>query len=96
MQKITDIKKWNYGVYSSDNYGAHTQAIEIGTRKIYFSYDTIIAFCGTNSKGEYFNCVHCNDWGTTTGKHLNFIDGGNKGMRLSDDEFNKQLKKFIK
>lgn len=96
MQKITDIKKWSYGQYSSDNYGAHTLAVEMGTRTIYFSYDTVIAFRGTNSKGEFFNCVHKNEWGQTTGKHLNFIDGGDKNARLSDEEFNKQLKRFLK
>lgn len=54
---ITDIKKWNYGDYSSNNYGANTIAIEFGKRRIYFSYNTIVAFSGTNSKNEYFNCV---------------------------------------
>ena len=98
-QSIANVNKWNYGDYSSGNYGAHSMAIELGARTVYFSYDTVVAFRGKNSNGEFFNCVHSNDWGTTTGKHLNFIDGGSKearSKRLNDEDFNKQLKEFLK
>lgn len=93
---ILTVKKWNYGEYSSGNYGANSIAIEMGDRRVYYSYDTPVAFRGYNSKGEYFNCVHQNDWGTTTGKHLNWIDGGNKKSRLNDNEFQKQLQEFLR
>ena len=96
MENILSVKKWNYGNYASDNYGANSIAVEMGTRRVYYSYDTIIAFCGTNSKGKYFDCVIENRWGTTTGKHLNWIDGGNKKSRLTRAEFNKQLQEFLK
>ena len=38
------IKKWNYGNYSSDNYGSHTQAFRDSEgHSYYFSYNTLIA-----------------------------------------------------
>lgn len=37
---ILDVRKWNYGEYSSDNYGAHSTAISLGDRTLYFSYNT--------------------------------------------------------
>ena len=94
MENILNVKKWNYGNYSSDNYGANSIAIELGSRTIYYSYDTIVAFRGTNSKGEYFNCIIKNYWGSTTGKHLNFINP-NKKIRLDSEEFENQLKQFL-
>lgn len=96
MENVLKVEKWNYGDYSSDNYGAHTMAMCIGTRTVFYSYDTVVAFKGTNSKGEYFDCVHTNNWGTTTGKHLNWLDGGAKDSRLDDKEFNKRLQEFLK
>lgn len=45
-----NVNKWNYGCYSSDNYGANSIAIELGTRTVYYSYNTVIAFKGYNSK----------------------------------------------
>lgn len=96
MENILNVKKWNYGDYSSSNYGANSIAIRMGTRTVYYSYDTVVAFCGTNSQGKEFDCVCQNLWGSTTGKHLNWIDGGNKKARLSKNEFEKQLQEFLK
>lgn len=98
MKKLTvnDCKKWNYGQWSTDNYGAQTIAIQLGTRTVYYSYDTIVAFNGTNSKGEEFNCVVQNTWGRSTGKHLNWIDGGHPETRLAQEAFDKKLKEFLK
>lgn len=91
---LQDFRKWNYGNYSSDNYGANSIVIELGSRTIYYSYDTIVAFRGTNSKGVYFNCIIKNYWSTTTGKHLNFINPDKK-IRLSKDDFEKKLIEFM-
>ena len=95
MENILTVKKWNYGNYSSDNYGANSIAIRMGERTVYYSYDTVVSFFGKNSKGEYFNCTSKNYWGTTTGKHLNWIDGGDKKSRLDAEEFNKKLQEFL-
>lgn len=71
-----------YGQYSG-NYGAHALAFEDAHgNTFYFSYDTLIAFRGP--KGLR---VRQNDWGPTTGKHLNAIDGGAKSDRLPADKF---------
>ena len=94
MENILNVKKWNYGCYSSNNYGANCLAIQLGTRTIYYSYDTIVAFSGTNSKGVYFDCIIKNYWGNTTGKHLNFINQ-DKSIRLSKEAFENQLKLFL-
>jgi hypothetical protein len=61
----------SYGQYSSDNYGAHCLKVVIGDLELWFSYSTVVAF-SVPSCGQI---VHKNDWGTTTGKHLRWIDG---------------------
>lgn len=86
------ISKRNYGNYSSDNYGAHSLEVNIGNLTLYFSYDTVIAF----STYETGRVVSQNDWGTTTGKHLNWIDGGNKARRLPREQFEAQLAEVLK
>lgn len=93
---ILDAKKWNYGNYSGGNYGAHTIAVRLGERTVYYSYDTVVAFRGKNSKGDYFDCVSVNIWGSTTGKHINWIDGGDKKARLCTEDFNAKLQEFLK
>lgn len=88
--KMSKVKKWNY----ADTPNA--VAFLIGGKRFYFSYDTLIAFDGENSKGKYFNCVLENYWSTTTGKHLNTIDNGAKDKRITQEEFDKQLQEFLK
>lgn len=95
QQAILKANISNYGEYSSNNYGAHTLKVELGARTFYFSYETLVAFKGENSKGVWFNCVHQNIWGRTTGKHLNWINP-NKDKRVDEQEFQKQLKEFMK
>ena len=61
--------KWhNYGYYSSDNYGVNSLCFENETGTYWFSYKTLVAF---RIKGEFH--IVKNYWGTTTGKHLNWI-----------------------
>lgn len=69
MNELTIIRKWNYGQYSNDNYGANCIAIDVGDVTFYFSYDTVVAY---RAPGEGF-VISENNWGPTTGKHLNFI-----------------------
>ena len=77
----------SYGNYSSDNYGAHTLEVSIpGLATFYFSYQAVVAFYGPNGRRVSENC-----WGPTTGKHLNWIDGGNKESRLPRDQFEAEL-----
>jgi len=91
MTTLKDIDINSYGDYSSENYGAHALRVNIGTLTLWFSYKTIIAF----RDGFSGTVVRQNDWSTTTGKHLNWIDGGNKKERLSSEEFEAKLAEVL-
>ncbi len=72
----------SYGDYSNSNYGTHTMKVTLENGDLlYYSYRTLIAFTHNN---ELFICE--NIWGSTTGKHLNFIDRDKK-RRLKSEEF---------
>tara|TARA_R110002096_G_C14179312_1_gene686728 strand:+ start:90 stop:371 length:282 start_codon:yes stop_codon:yes gene_type:complete len=63
--------------------------LRIGDSVIWFSYETPIAF-----KRGIQEFTRVNDWSSTTGRHLNSIDGGSpsaKARRISGDEFLKKL-----
>ena len=103
MNKTNLPTIYNYGNYSSENYGAHCMALEIPrSRKdkhgitLYFSYSTLVAFRGYVNEKQYGLFVCKNIWGTTTGKHLNFIDGGAKTSRLDSDTFEKLYQKALR
>ena len=82
----------NYGQYSSDNYGAHTLRVDVGNKlTLFYSYETVVAF--SDGKNRF---VSQNKWGVTTGKHLNWIDRGNKENRLPYDEFKTKLENYLK
>lgn len=68
----------NYMDYSSSNYGAHSLLVTMGPLRVWYSYRTPVAF---SWMGPAPMVVHQNVWGTTTGKHLNMIDGGDKEAR---------------
>ena len=72
----------SYGEYSSSNYGAHALVLTTNQGCFWFSYQTLVAFHNWGPR-----VVHKNVWGQTTGKHLNWIDGGNKIARVSSEEF---------
>lgn len=70
------------GVKLSDPYA--------GRLELYFSYDTIVAF---QERGQEIVASQ-NVWSSTTGRHLNEIDGGEKEERkdrVSHQEFRKAL-----
>lgn len=83
------ISKGNYGNYSSDNYSGHCQWLRIGDLELYFSYNTVIAFI---FKGELV--IRKNDWSTTTGKHLNWIDDDKK-KRIDGCKFVEKLNSVV-
>jgi len=82
----------NYGNYSSNNYGAHCLKVRIGCLTLWFSYNTVVAFRAPGCLIE----VSENCWNTTTGKHLNAIDGGAKKDRLPRAQFEKELEQVLK
>lgn len=100
MYRITKLKLYmtlptinSYGEYKSGNYGAHSLKVEFPSGlTLWYSYETIVAF--REKYAEPLN-VRQNDWGTTTGKHLNWIDGGAKKSRLPFAEFEEKLKNLL-
>ncbi len=83
------VKISNYENYSSENYGS-SRVVHIGSLSLYFSYETVIAF---SDAGEQKTSI--NVWGSTTGKHLNWICP-NKKERLPRNIFEKELAKVLK
>lgn len=81
MRKGINVSYYNYGEYSSDNYGAHTLCFTTPTGKYWFSYNTLVAF---RIDGEFH--IIKNYWGTTTGKHLNWICD-DKSIREDEETF---------
>lgn len=84
----------SYGQYSSDNYGAHCLVVSMGSVTVWFSYKTPIAF----HVDGHSRVVHQNDWGPTTGKHLKWIDGGDKDAkkrRVDDETFERLWKERV-
>ena len=88
----------NYGNYSSDNYGVNSLKVTLGDLILWYSYQTIVAFSCSHGQGypDYRTLVRRNEWSNTTGKHLNWIDGGNKATRVDSKEFEDRLAGALK
>ena len=71
------VRLQNYTGRKTESY-----VVNIGTTELYFSYETCVAF-----RHDHQLRVSENVWSTTTGRHLNEIDGGNKKSRLAREEF---------
>ena len=83
----------SYGDYKSDNYGAHALVFDCNRFRVWFSYKTPVAFSANGRQ-----TVRENTWGPTTGKHLNWIDGGSKeakARRVPGSEFEARLAELI-
>lgn len=84
MSSIIDLQS-----YSPKTPQANCMRVQIDNLILYFSYNTIVAF-DYKSKRH----VRQNEGGVTTGKHLNWIDGGSsaaKSQRLDSESFEKEL-----
>jgi hypothetical protein len=77
------------GTYYGKNENNFT-CIDINDTEFYFSYDTVVAF--RNTRGELR--VIKNYWGTTTGKHLNYICPDHDS-RLDRGQFEQELNKLL-
>lgn len=64
-----------------DPSGKNAIRVDVDHVVVWFSYRTPIAFC---VKGE--TVVRRNEWGPTTGRHLNAIDA-DKSTRVSTEDF---------
>lgn len=81
-------KLGSYGIYSSPN--NHACKVEIGDLTLYYSYNTVVAFSTIES-----GLVVCeNAWGTTTGKHINWINKDKK-IRVPVEQFRKRLRQVL-
>ena len=73
--------------FKNENSTKNFNSVTIGEVKLYFSYETCIAF----EKGDKMIATQ-NKWGSTTGKHLNLISS--KEDRISYEDFQKELNKL--
>ncbi len=80
----------SYGNYSSSNYGVNALVFtDPNGNKFYFSYKTLVAFrCYSEL------VIQKNQWGPTTGKHLNWINP-NKKIRVDEETFNRKYKELV-
>lgn len=83
----------SYGDYSGEGYGGHCIKLDIpGIVTLWYSYQTVVAFMTPYQS----RVVSQNEWGCTTGKHLNWIDGGAKKSRIPHAELASMLKDYMK
>lgn len=87
--KLPEIS--SYGNYDSSNYGAHTLQVDFETFRLYYSYQTIVAYY------DGVDGLVCSEnvWGVTTGKHLNWIQSDKK-QRVKHDKFSSMLEEMLK
>lgn len=89
---MTRVTIETYGDYTSDAYGVHTLKVTVqkgnGGVVFYYSYETIVAI----EWGGFNSAVSENVWGPTTGRHINWLDNGNKNARLPREEFEEKVK----
>ena len=74
--------------FGLENYsrGNNARLVTIGDLDLYFSYKTVIAF---NYEGRTIGRV--NEWGPTTGRHMNDVPGNAKEDRLNGEDFRNAL-----
>ena len=81
-----------YGKQATKPVRNNAMALRLGDLRIWFSYATSVAF---RFKDEPRPTVRQNDWGPTTGKQLNAIDGGEakaKEQRVESRAFERSLR----
>jgi hypothetical protein len=76
--------------------GQNARYVTIGNMQLFFSYRTVIAIKYMNKAGEYVQHGRVNEWGPTTGRHMNDVPGNHKDDRLSGEDFINELEKMFK
>ena len=74
----------------NENSAKNFNMVEMGNKRFYFSYETCVAFYTTGT--ELVICE--NIWGTTTGKHLNWLNS-DTSIRVKRDEFITKLEEVM-
>jgi hypothetical protein len=88
--RVMKLPSWF--VYCDNTTAVNAMAFDLGPLTVWFSYRTPVAF----QKGHADRVVRRNEWGPTTGKHLNAIDGGNKADRVDGDTFGRLLNEALR
>jgi hypothetical protein len=83
-----------WSVYCSNTTSTNALCFDLGRLTVWFSYKTPVAF-RPNVGPRQPLLVRENDWGSTTGKHLNAIDGGDKKSRIPGEKFEELLKALL-
>ena len=65
--------------------------VDFNSFRLYYSYKTIVAYY----EHQDGLVVSKNVWGVTTGKHLNWIDSGDKKARIDNSEFEVKLQAML-
>jgi hypothetical protein len=80
-----------FETYCANTTAANALRFDLGPVTVWYSYQTPVAF----SRDGCTPTVRWNDWGRTTGKHLNAIDGGDKGARVTGAHFEALLAEVL-
>lgn len=73
----------------SEYCGKNGRMLELSNLKLYFSYETLIAF----EHPDAGLVIRENNWGPTTGKHLNAINNDTR-IRVPGNLFQQQWQEF--
>ena len=77
-----------FETYCPNTTAVNALRVSVGAVDVYFSYRTPVAY----SLDGCPPIVRRNEWGPTTGKQLNAIDGGDKRARVDVDTFQTGLR----
>jgi hypothetical protein len=83
MCRLPDVEC--YGNFKNSNYGINTLKLTTGPIRVWFSYTTPVAF----KVAGLPIVISQNVYSRTTGKHINWIDGGRNLPRVSREEFHR-------
>ena len=86
--------------FACENYsrGNNARMVTIGDITLYYSYREIIAFSDMTNKEPVRTSItvgRINEWGPTTGRHMNDVPGNAKEDRLTGRDFEQALKALI-
>jgi len=85
--EIISVSHENLGTINKNKVSITTSK---GGITLYFSYNTIVGFCGNGDDATLQNY-----WSNTTGKLLNELEP-DKSKRLNQEDFNKRLNRAFK
>jgi len=77
-----------FDTYCPNTTAVNALRVSVGAVDVFFSYRTPVAYSLDGAPPV----VRRNEWGPTTGKHLNAIDDGDKRSRVDVDTFQTGLR----